>query len=60
MRVVLTASEINNRGCWGKFCKERGINEWAMNEGRLDGDTEFSFTEEEAKNYGFIRKDPWA
>lgn len=54
MKAVLkiTASEINCKGNWLKFCKEKGINEWAMNEGQMSGDEEFELTVEEARRYG--------
>ena len=56
MRIVLTASEINDRGCWERFCEERGIDVWAMNQGLMESSEEFSFTEEEAINFGFIQQ----
>ncbi len=47
MKFTLTAKELNEHGAWLKFCKLRGINEGAMNEGLVDGDEEFEFTLEE-------------
>ena len=55
MKIVMTASEISDSGRWDDFCADRGISVWAMNEGLLEGDHEFTFTEDEAKKYGFIR-----
>lgn len=54
MRIILTASEILDRGAWDTFCEDRGISVWAMNEGQMDSDEEFSFTEAEARKYGFL------
>lgn len=56
MKYTLTASEILDRGIWDEFCQLRGINEWAINEGLMDSDEEFTFTEEEAQKLGLVRK----
>ena len=48
MKVTLTADEIMNKGLWDEFCEMKGINEWAMNEGLMDGNEEFTFTRREA------------
>jgi hypothetical protein len=52
MKYVLTAGELLDRGVWIRFCELRGINEWAMNEGLMSSDEEFTFTEEEAVKLG--------
>jgi hypothetical protein len=58
MKYVLSASELMDRGLWLEFCELRGINEWAVNEGMMDSDEEFVFSEDEAATLGLIaRKD---
>jgi hypothetical protein len=57
MKYVATAREILDRGIWQEFCDLRGINEWAINEGRMDASEEFTFTEEEALRLGLTRKE---
>ena len=54
MKIIATAEEILDTGNWEEFCEDFGINPWAMNEGLMNSDEEFSFTEEEAKKYGLI------
>lgn len=56
MKVTFTASELLDRGVWDEVCKLRGINEWAIKEGLMDGDEELTFSEEEAKKLGLLRK----
>lgn len=56
MKFVLTAKEILDRGLWTSFCKMRGINEWAVNEGLMDSSEEFSFTENEALEMGLMEQ----
>jgi hypothetical protein len=58
MKYVLTAREINEGGYWDEFCNLRGFNPWGMNEGLIDPDEEFTFTQEEAERLGIVpRKD---
>lgn len=47
MPVVLTAEEILNSGQWDRFCAQRGINPWAINEGLMDKREEFVFSDDE-------------
>jgi len=54
MKIILTAQEILDRGIWDEFCEMKGINPWAMNEGLIDSDEEFIFSEQEAKELGLI------
>ena len=54
MRIVVTASEMLQSGSWDEFCELKGINVWAINEGRLSGDEEFSLTLEEAQRFGLV------
>ena len=55
MRIIVTAEELIDKGVWEEFCELKGINVWAVNEGAIDSDEEWSLTEEEAKQFGFIR-----
>lgn len=52
MKIVVTALEVLRNGNWLEFCKEKRINEWAMNEGLMSGDEEFELTIDEARRYG--------
>lgn len=54
MKIILSAEEILDGGYWEEFCEKHGINPWAINEGLMDSDEEFSLSEDEAKSYGFI------
>jgi hypothetical protein len=54
MTITLTAREILDRGIWDEFCDLRGINVWAINEGRMDEDEQFTFTEAEARKLGVV------
>lgn len=56
MRLIVTAEELIDSGCWDQFCEEQGINPWAVNEGRMDSDEEFVLTEDVARSYGFLRQ----
>lgn len=54
--ITLTADEAVDRGVWDSLCKMRGLNEWALNEGLMSGDYEFTLTKEEATKIGLITK----
>jgi hypothetical protein len=54
MKILITASEAIESGVWEKICRQKGWNEWAVNEGLMDSDEEISLTEEEAKELGLI------
>ncbi len=54
MRIVVTVREIMDRGVWLEFCRIRCINEWAVNEGLLDSDAEFTLTALEAQRLGLL------
>ena len=52
MRILVTASELIEHGLWDDFCEKRGYNVWAVNEGLMDSDEEFSFSRAEAMDLG--------
>lgn len=52
MKVILTADEIVDSGQWETFCEKRGINLWAINEGLMSGNEEFTFTVDELRDLG--------
>jgi len=52
MKVIITVSEAQDMGIWAKLCKVMGIDVYATNEGKMDGDDEISLTEEELKQIG--------
>lgn len=54
MKIIVTADEILEKGCWEEFCEEFGFNVWAINEGLMDSDEEFTLTKEQAVKYGFL------
>jgi len=54
MKIILTAQEILDRGVWDEFCEMKGINPWAINEGLMDSDEEFIFTEKDAEKLGLL------
>lgn len=53
--MKVTAGELMDRGVWLEACDELGINEWTVNEGRMDRDDEVSLTLEQAAKIGFLR-----
>ena len=57
MKIILTANELLDRDIWDEFCEMRGINPWAVNEGLMDSDEEFTFTEKEAEELGLISQE---
>lgn len=57
MNVQITAHEAIERGIWDQVCEMKGLNEWAVNEGMMDGDELLTFTEKEAKQLGLIKRD---
>lgn len=40
VRVTMTAEELIDRGLWDWYCELTDTNVWAVNEGRMDQDTE--------------------
>lgn len=55
MKITITARELMDRGVWMEFCRLTGTNEWCVNEGQADGDTEFSLTDNQAIKLGLIK-----
>ena len=54
MKISITAGEILDRGDWGKFCEDKGINPYAMNEGLVGSDEKFELSIKEAVKYNLI------
>ena len=52
--VKITANEAIDMGIWGKLCSMRGINEYAVSEGLMEGDHVMILTKEEAKQVGIL------
>ena len=50
--VMVSAQTISRRADWLAFCRLRGINELAMNEGMLDPDEKFELSLEECRVIG--------
>lgn len=50
--VTLTANEAVEMGIWDELCKMKGMSVWAMNEGTVSGDHEFTLTKEETYDLG--------
>lgn len=59
MKIIVTAKEVLEKGgdVWEEFCAENKINLWAISEGLMYSDEEFTLSEEEAIKYGFIKKE---
>ena len=55
MRIVVTPRELLDLGIWIEFCEMMGVNEWAVNEGRVDVYDEFYLNEEQAQQLGLIK-----
>lgn len=54
MRYLFTAEELIDQCVWDEFCKDRGINVWAVNEGLMDSDEEFVLNDNEITKYGLV------
>lgn len=54
MKITITVNELMNRGLWLQACRLLGIDEYAVNEGRLHMETTLELTEEQAKELGLI------
>jgi hypothetical protein len=57
MKIIVTAYELIDSGYWENYCDKHGINEWSVNEGLMDSDEELVLSEEEARDYGFIKEE---
>lgn len=53
MKVIITVREANQRCDWEDFCNMVGLSYWALREG-MDGDTEYTLTEDQATQLGLI------
>jgi len=52
MKIVMSAAEIMDQGVWKRFCEGRGIDLYAVNEGVMDSDHEFSLSPAEFEKLG--------
>lgn len=52
VKIVLTAAEIISAYRWRQFCEARGVNEWAIAEGLMDSDHEFTLAMDEVNAIG--------
>lgn len=52
MKITITAGELIDKGVWDEFCNLFGISVWAVNEGRMSSDEEFTLTLEQARKIG--------
>lgn len=43
--VLITVRQVFDRGWWDDVCRMTGINEWAVNEGRMSYDDTIELTE---------------
>ena len=53
MKVIVTASELIDKGYWGDYCEETGLSIWCVNEGLMDSKEEITLTDEQSKKWGF-------
>ena len=56
-QVKVTARELLDRGAWIRACEMTGLNEWAVNEGRMDDSETVTLTLAQAVELGLDR--PW-
>ena len=54
MKITITANELIEKGVWEKFCLLKNYNVYGINEGRIDLNTVFELSEEEAKELHLI------
>jgi len=54
--VTLTANEAMEMGIWEDLCQMKKISIWAVNEGTISGDHEFTLTKEETYDLGITIK----
>lgn len=54
--VTLTADEAIEMGIWDKLCAMRKLSIWAVNEGTISSDHEFTLTKEESFDLGLTIK----
>lgn len=52
VKITVTADEAIELGIWEDLCRIKGINEYAVNEGMMDGSDEISLNGEEAAELG--------
>lgn len=55
--VTLTANEAIDMGIWDKLCAMRKLSIWAVNEGTIPSDHEFTLTKEETFDLGITIKE---
>jgi len=48
MKIIITANEAIDLGIWEDVCRIKGINEWVVNEGMMNGTDEITLSEKEA------------
>ena len=54
IKVRVPAKALLDKGLWLAACDELGINEWAINEGRMDSSEELVLTQRQAKKIGLL------
>ena len=54
VKIVVTARELLDESNWADFCDDRGIDPYAIKEGLIDDDDEFTLSLKEAKKYGLV------
>lgn len=52
--MKVTVRELMDLGLWIEVCDELGINEWAVNEGRMSSSEEVEMTLEQALAVGLV------
>ena len=55
MIVSIKLKDIVNTDKWDKFCKMFSISKYAVSQGLLDGEEEFTMTKEQAVKLGLIK-----
>jgi len=56
MKIIITPSELMDKGLWEKYCDLTNTNIWAVNEGLMNGAEELTLTYEKANELGLLDK----
>ena len=54
MKLIVTAGELRDKGMWTAFAGRYDHSEQAVNEGLVLPDEEFTITEAEGREFGFL------
>lgn len=58
MKIIATAGELADRGLWVKAARVTGHSRWAIEDCKLDRDSEIALTEHQARQIGLLPAAP--